>query len=60
MVAAEPQIDVVLLADAGRRVNQAHAGASVGVTVTAPARSLPRGSGASGGAFLADAGRRVC
>ena len=51
--------DVVLLANAGRRVKQAHAGASVGVTVTVAAGSLPRGSGASGGA-LADAGRRVC
>ena len=52
--------DVVLLADAGRRVNQAHAGASVGVTVTAAAASLPRGNGASGGVLLADTGRRVC
>ena len=34
--------DVVLLADAGRRVNQAYAGASVGVAVTAAAGSLPR------------------
>ena len=50
---------VVLLSDAGRRVNQAHAGGSVGVTVTAAAGSLPRRSGASGGALLADNGRRV-
>ena len=50
----------VVLADAGCRVNQAHAGAFVGVTVTAAAGSLPRGSGASDGALLADTGRRVC
>ena len=52
--------DVVFLADAECRVNQTHAGASVGVTVTAAAGSLPRGSGASGGALLAGTGRRVC
>ena len=55
MVAAEPEM---CFADAGRRVNQAHAGASMGMTVTAGAGSLPRGSGA-GGAPLADTGRRV-
>ena len=51
---------VVLLANAGRHVNQAREGASVGVTVTAAAGSVPRGSGASDGGLLADTGRRVC
>ena len=50
---------VVLLAEAGRRVNQADAGAAVGVTMTAAAESLPRGSGVNDGPLLADAGRRV-